>query len=180
MVTEAARPEGERQLDPVQGARREFNNELFGNEYNGLELTLKTLHLQNVLLESNLPQESIFQELTIITRQGLHKAELNNDTNTASVLTELQRGYELVSERFRPESQKDRQTQEAGYGRMLTIEEVAQRLRVNETTIKHYLDEGFLKGIIYPSLLKDGRGWYMVRESFIEEFFARNQSAAKK
>lgn len=100
--------QGEQQVaSPEQVARKEFNAALFG-EYNGSSLVSRTIQLQNTLLRSlrsDLTPEKIYHELSIVSGQGAERAELFVDQETATTLRELQRGFELTYETFKPKSQ---------------------------------------------------------------------------
>lgn len=100
-----AGPQGEQPIDPVQEARRAFNRGLLGREYQPGILLTSTLQLQNVLLQSSLSPEKIYDELTLIAGQGVDRAEVFEDEGTASTLKELQRGFQLTYETFSPRMQ---------------------------------------------------------------------------
>lgn len=97
--------EGEPQANPVQAARRSFNNELLGREYKKVILVPKTIQLQNALLVSDLSPEKIYHELTIVAGQGADRAELFDDSETAATLRVLQAGFNLTYQTFRPRSE---------------------------------------------------------------------------
>lgn len=102
MSIEAPRPQAEQQQDPVQEARAEFNRELLGREYRTGVLLGSTLQLQNALLQSSLSSERIYHELGIVAGQGADRAEIYDDTDTASTLRQMQRGFQLTYEAFKP------------------------------------------------------------------------------
>lgn len=110
MLIEVVKPEGEQQgVDPVQATRSEFNKILLGKEYNSGALFGGIIQLQNALLASQLTPERIYHELAIVSGQASDRAELNKDTETALTLRNLQKGYELTYENFRPRSQSETQ-----------------------------------------------------------------------
>ena len=92
-------------VDPVQEARRAFNNELLGKEYHPVVLLTKTLQLHQILLRSTLSPERIYHESAVIAAQGAQRAELFEDTATAEPLREMQKGFELTYETFSPRFQ---------------------------------------------------------------------------
>ncbi|MBI2028971.1 helix-turn-helix domain-containing protein [Candidatus Gottesmanbacteria bacterium] len=103
MAAEAPQPQKEQPLkNPLQEARSAFNGELLGKEYHEGLLLTRTLMLQNALLKSELTPEKIYHELSVIAAQGADRAEIFNDPNTASVLRELQTGFQLTYQTFQP------------------------------------------------------------------------------
>lgn len=111
MTTEAQKPQGEQPgIDTVQTARSAFNRELFSRDYHTGALLVKTIQLQNVLLGSSLSPERIYHELSIVSGQGAERAELLEDSETVTTLRELQKGFQLTYETFRPGLESARST----------------------------------------------------------------------
>ncbi|MBI4058690.1 helix-turn-helix transcriptional regulator [Candidatus Microgenomates bacterium] len=100
MTTEAPRsPNGQ---DHVQEARMAFNKELLGREYQANLLVTKVLQLQNVLVVSDLSPEKIYHELSIVAGQAVERAAIFEDPATSSIFLELQKGFQLAYETFKP------------------------------------------------------------------------------
>lgn len=102
MSVEGPNLESQPVADPLQVARREFNQSLFG-EYNGGAILNNAVRLQNVLYGSGLPAERLFHELTLVAGQGADLAELREDAQTAQTLRSMQTGYELAYTNLKPQ-----------------------------------------------------------------------------
>lgn len=100
-MTVEAKPEEPR--NPLQEARDALNQELVGKDYNGGKILLtRTLQLQQALLRSDLSPEKVWHELSIIAGQGATRARVFGDTDTNVILTEMQTGFQLTYESFKP------------------------------------------------------------------------------
>lgn len=94
-------PEGPR--NPLEEARNALTQELVGKDYNGGNVLLtRTLQLQQALLRSDLTPEKVWHELSIIAGQGAARANIFGDTDTASVLAQMQTGFQLTYDSFKP------------------------------------------------------------------------------
>lgn len=98
-------------VNPIEEARRAFNNELLGKEYHPGVLLTRTLQLHQALLRSDLPPEIIYHESSVIADQAAQRAQLFDDIATAEPLREMRRSFELTHEIFSPKLQAAQTTE---------------------------------------------------------------------
>lgn len=104
MSPEVQHSEGEQQKDPVQEARRSFNAALF-SEYKGVSVVASLVGLQNALLGSQLGPGRTYHELGVAADQVADRAEASNDSDTASTVREMKKGFDLAYRNFTPNTQ---------------------------------------------------------------------------
>lgn len=107
MTAEAVEQQGTPENNPVQVARKQFNQALFDSQYDSARLIGASIHLQNSLLKSELSPEKIYHELSIVAGQAADLAESHQDQASVVVLREMQQGFELTYENFRPKSETE-------------------------------------------------------------------------
>ncbi len=66
----------------------------------------------------------------------------------------------------------------AGQDRLLTTVEVAQRLRVDDTTVRRWIQQGALPAICLPEqhLNNRERQWYRVRQSVVQALLSNRRT----
>lgn len=92
-------------VNPIDLARSQFTRTLIAPDYNGGTLVAGVVNLQNALLPSGLTGERIYHELSIASGQAAELARIREDETTATILSEMQRGFELTYKNFAPQTQ---------------------------------------------------------------------------
>lgn len=107
MSVEAPQSGGEAPRDPVQEARVALNRELVGRDYTKGVLVSRTLRLHNVLLQHadkrpDLSPDRVYHESLVVAEQGIQRAEVFEDADTASDLRELSASWRAAYNIFKP------------------------------------------------------------------------------
>ena len=88
------------EANPVVSARQEFNQSLLNPSYEGNQLILRLVKLQNTLYQSDLLPDEIFHELTIVSGQALERARMQNDAASLNTLEGLYSSYTITRSNF--------------------------------------------------------------------------------